>query len=49
VDAACAYLRSKGIDVSDPFVRDYGMKQLYFKDPDGYEICFQRPNYTKEV
>lgn len=43
VDAACAYLRSKGIDVSDPVVQDYGMKQLYLKDPDGYEICFQRP------
>jgi uncharacterized glyoxalase superfamily protein PhnB len=43
VDAACAYLRSKGIDVSNPVVQDYGMKQLYLKDPDGYEICLQRP------
>lgn len=45
VDAACAYLRQKGIEVSDPVIRDYGMKQLYLKDPDGYEICFQRPVY----
>jgi glyoxylase I family protein len=43
VDAACAYLRRRGIDVGDPVVRDYGMKQIYFKDPDGYGICFQHP------
>jgi glyoxylase I family protein len=43
VDAACGYLRGKGIAVSDPVVRDYGMKQIYLKAPDGYEICFQRP------
>ena len=43
VDAAFAYLRDKSIDVSDPAVQDYGMKQIYFKDPDGYEICFQHP------
>ena len=43
VDAACAYLRQRGIDVKDPVVRDYGMKQLYLNDPDGYEICLQHP------
>src|SRR5215510_11303215 len=43
VDAACVYLRGDGIDVSDPVVQDYGMKQLYLKDPDGYGVCFQRP------
>ena len=43
VEAACAYLRQRGVGVEDPVVRDYGMKQLYLKDPDGYEICFQRP------
>jgi glyoxylase I family protein len=43
VDAACAYLRQRGIHVKDPVVQSYGMKQLYLKDPDGYEICFQRP------
>lgn len=41
VDAACAHLRAHGIVVTDPVVQDYGMKQLYFKDPDGYEICLQ--------
>ena len=43
VDEAYTYLRSRGISVTEPVVRDYGMKQLYLKDPDGYEICLQHP------
>jgi glyoxylase I family protein len=43
VDTAWAFLHRQGIDVSDPVVRDYGMKQIHFKDPDGYDICFQNP------
>ena len=43
VDSAYRYLRSKGIDVTAPVIRDYGMKQIYLADPDGYEICFQWP------
>jgi catechol 2,3-dioxygenase-like lactoylglutathione lyase family enzyme len=34
-------LRAKGVDVKGPEVRDYGMKQLYVTDPDGYVLCFQ--------
>jgi glyoxylase I family protein len=41
VDAAYEYLVSKGIDVKPPKVAPYGMKQLYLKDPDGFDICFQ--------
>ncbi len=41
VDAAYAYLVSKGIALKPPKVAWYGMKQLYFKDPDGFGICFQ--------
>ena len=41
VDEAYAYLRSKGVAAKPPVNRDYGMRQLYFNDPDGYEICFQ--------
>ena len=26
-----------------PFLTGYGMKQVYFKDPDGYDICLQQP------
>jgi catechol 2,3-dioxygenase-like lactoylglutathione lyase family enzyme len=43
VDDACAALKTKGLDVGEPVVRDYGMKQLYFTDPDGYQICLQQP------
>jgi glyoxylase I family protein len=43
VDAAYAHLRKKGLDIPAPVVRDYGMRQLYFKVPDGYEIGFQHP------
>jgi catechol 2,3-dioxygenase-like lactoylglutathione lyase family enzyme len=43
VDEAYAYLRSRGLEVDAPVVRDYGMKQVYLTDPDGYEICLQHP------
>jgi catechol 2,3-dioxygenase-like lactoylglutathione lyase family enzyme len=43
VDEAYAHLRAKGLSIAEPVLRDYGMKQLYFFDPDGYEICFQQP------
>jgi len=41
LEAACAYLRTAGIEVKGPIVRPFGMKQMFFKDPDGYELCFQ--------
>lgn len=41
VDAAYAYLREQGLDVKPPKNAWYGMRQLYFKDPDGFGICFQ--------
>ncbi|HVT17568.1 MAG TPA: VOC family protein [Thermoanaerobaculia bacterium] len=41
VDEACRQLRAKGLDVEEPVIRDYGMKQLYVVDPDGYNLCFQ--------
>jgi catechol 2,3-dioxygenase-like lactoylglutathione lyase family enzyme len=43
VEAAYHELRGKGLDVKPPKVAPYGMKQLYFRDPDGYRICFQWP------
>jgi glyoxylase I family protein len=42
-ESAYEYLRSKGIDAEPPKTAPYGMKQLYFHDPDGYAICFQCP------
>jgi uncharacterized glyoxalase superfamily protein PhnB len=41
VDGAYRYLKDKGIEVRPPKVAPYGMKQLHFKDPDGYSICLQ--------
>jgi catechol 2,3-dioxygenase-like lactoylglutathione lyase family enzyme len=43
VDAAYAHLRAKGINVNEPRIGFYGMKQLYITDPDGYILCFQWP------
>jgi catechol 2,3-dioxygenase-like lactoylglutathione lyase family enzyme len=43
LDGAYRHLRAHGIDVTEPVVRDYGMKQLYVRDPDGFELCFQSP------
>jgi uncharacterized glyoxalase superfamily protein PhnB len=41
VDAAYRHLREKGLDVMEPRIAHYGMKQLYLSDPDQYCICFQ--------
>ena len=40
-DAAYEYLKASGIDLKPPKVAPYGIKQLYFHDPDGYNLCFQ--------
>ena len=41
VDAAYQHLRAHGLEVKEPKVAPYGMKQLYVHDPDGYALCFQ--------
>lgn len=41
VDAVYRHLRGEGIDVKEPVIAPYGMKQLFVKDPDGYDLCFQ--------
>lgn len=43
VDAAYGELRAGIEGLQEPTVRDYGMKQLYVRDPDGYNLCFQWP------
>ena len=42
-DAAYEYFRSRNIECEPPKVAPYGMKQLYFRDPDGFGLCFQCP------
>lgn len=41
VDAAYKELSSKGLNVKEPSITGYGMKQMYLRDPDGYALCFQ--------
>lgn len=41
VDTVYAHLRAKGIEVKQPTVAPYGMKQLHVHDPDGFSLCFQ--------
>src|SRR5271157_4211593 len=41
VDGAYVHLRSKGLDIEEPKIAWYGMKQLYITDPDRYAVCFQ--------
>jgi glyoxylase I family protein len=43
LDAAYKHLRANGIQAKEPKVAPYGMRQLYFADPDGYGLCFQWP------
>jgi glyoxylase I family protein len=43
VDAAYEYLKARGVRLNPPKTAHYGMRQLYFHDPDGYNICFQWP------
>lgn len=48
VDAAHQTLSAKGLKLNPPAVAPYGMKQLYFKDPDGYNLCFQWPEQPRK-
>ncbi len=43
VVAAHRELLDRGVEVTEPIVTGYGMKQLYFRDPDGYGLCLQWP------
>jgi catechol 2,3-dioxygenase-like lactoylglutathione lyase family enzyme len=43
LDAAYAHLQAKGVRTHKPSIAPYGMRQLYFADPDGFNLCFQHP------
>lgn len=42
LDGAYEHLRKHGVAERPPEVAPYGMRQLYLRDPDGYNLCFQR-------
>lgn len=41
IDEAYRQLKSAGVVSKSPSLAPYGMKQLYFNDPDGYSLCLQ--------
>ena len=43
LDAAYAHLKANGVTAQEPSTAPYGMRQLYFEDPDGFNLCFQHP------
>lgn len=43
LDGVYRHLRAHGLNVKEPKVAPYGMRQLYVTDPDGYNLCFQWP------
>ena len=43
IDEIYRHLRGCGLEVEPPVIRDYGMKQVSVRDPDGYDLCFQWP------
>ena len=43
LDTAYSHLRAQGVELNEPKVAPYGMRQLSFKDPDVYGLCFQHP------
>jgi len=38
-----AELSARGFQLAAPRIADYGMKQLFVPEPDGYAICFESP------
>lgn len=40
-DRLHAELQARGLAVTPPQAAFYGMNQVFLRDPDGYELCFQ--------
>ncbi len=43
LDAAYAYFHARGIAPKEPKIAPYDIKQLYLRDPDGYDLCLPWP------
>jgi uncharacterized glyoxalase superfamily protein PhnB len=43
IEAIHAELTSRGITVGAPTSTFFGMRQIFPRDPDGYQLCFQSP------
>jgi catechol 2,3-dioxygenase-like lactoylglutathione lyase family enzyme len=42
-DGLYAEWTGRGLTLAPPTIADYGMKQLFVPEPDGYSICFESP------
>gem|GEM_PF-4302562 len=40
---ALGQLAARSLKLDPPKTAPYGMRQLYFSDPDGYLLCLQHP------
>jgi glyoxylase I family protein len=43
VHAFVGDLRAKGVEVTDPEPQEYGLDQVWLRDPDGYQLCVTSP------
>ena len=43
VDEDHRELVSRGVEIADPIITGYGVKQLYLWASDGYQLCFRWP------
>lgn len=43
IEALYHFLSGKGLVLSSPKITQYNWKAIWFKDPDGYKICFHWP------
>jgi uncharacterized glyoxalase superfamily protein PhnB len=43
VHALYGDLRAKGLSPSEPETQEYGLDEMYLRDPDGYELSFTSP------
>jgi catechol 2,3-dioxygenase-like lactoylglutathione lyase family enzyme len=48
LDGLYEQLKAQNVRLAPPVIRDYGMRQLYVQDPDGYTLCFQCPDEPAE-
>lgn len=48
LDSAYEHFRKHSVAERPPEVARYGMRQLYLRDPDGYNLCLQRVATAQE-
>lgn len=48
LDGAWEHLHAKGIEATKPKTAPYGMRQVFFEDPDGYGLCLQRASRPED-